>query len=150
MLDYAECLAQTGNLSEAVAVVDEVRGRAGLSPLGERQSYKVEDIWTNPETSGATDFNDEYGYAAFENNAGGDLASFMKVLDLENLKETAYELERFVDIRRWGISRDDEFLAKVKKRSSKYQQNFTPVRAWIPLPTDDVNNNPNLEQLSGW
>lgn len=150
MLDYAECLAQTGKLAEAVKVVDQVRERAGLSALGERQNYKVEDVWTNPETGASIDFNKEYGYAAFENGAAGDLQNFMKVLDLEKLKETAYELDRFTDIRRWGISRDNDFLARVKERSSKYKKNFTPVRAWIPLPTDDVNNNPNLEQLPGW
>ncbi|MBQ1619272.1 MAG: RagB/SusD family nutrient uptake outer membrane protein [Bacteroidales bacterium] len=150
LLEYAECLAQTGDLAGAVKVVDQVRARAGLCPLGERQNYKVEDVWTNSETNGTTDFNAEYGYAAFENNAAGNLADFMKVLDLEKLKETAYELDRFTDIRRWGISRDNEFLAKVKKRSYKYNANFTPVRAWIPLPTDDVKNNPNLEQLTGW
>jgi len=151
MLDYAECLAQTGDLKGAVAVIDQVRARAGLSPLGERQDYKVESVWTNPETGGTTDFNAEYGYAAFENNSSSyTLSDIMKVLDLECMKESLFELERFVDIRRWGVSRDNEFLAKVKKRSYKYNANFTPVRAWIPLPTDDVNNNPNLSQLSGW
>lgn len=150
LLEYAECLAQTGDIAGAVKVVDRVRARAGLSPLGERQDYKAESIWTNSETNGTTDFNAEYGYAAFENGNIGSLSDFMKVMDLEKLKETAYELDRFVDIRRWGISRDSDFLAKVKKRSYKYNANFTPVRAWIPLPTDDVNNNPNLSQLAGW
>ena len=151
LLDYAECLAQTGDLKGAVAIVDKVRARAGLCALGERQNYKVESVWTNPETGGTTDFNKEYGYAAFENNSTSyTLADFMKVLDIESMKESAFELDRFTNIRRWGISYDSEFLAKVKKRSYKYNANFTPVRAWIPLPTDDVQNNPNLNQLPGW
>ena len=66
------------------------------------------------------------------------------------MKETAFECERVIDLRRWGISRDDSFLQRVKKRSYKYYTNFHSVRAWIPMPTDDVNNNPNLEQLPGW
>jgi hypothetical protein len=151
LLDYAECLAQTGDLKGAVAVIDQVRARAGLSPLGERQNYKVESVWTNPETGGTTDFNKEYGYAAFENNSTSyTLSDIMKVLDIECMKESCFETERLVDIRRWGLSRDNEFLAKVKKRSYKYNANFTPVRAWLPLPTDDVQNNPNLSQLPGW
>ena len=66
------------------------------------------------------------------------------------MKETAFECERLVDLRRWGISRDDDFLNRVKKRSNKYSLYFNKVRAWIPMPIDDVNNNPNLEQLTGW
>lgn len=151
LLDYAECLAQTGDLKGAVAVIDQVRARAGLCPLGERQNYKVESVWTNPETGGTTDFNKEYGYAAFENNSTSyTLADIMKVLDIECMKESCFETERLVDIRRWGLSRDNEYLAKVKKRSYKYNANFTPVRAWLPLPTDDVQNNPKLNQLPGW
>ncbi len=151
MLDYAECLAQTGDLKGAVAVLDQVRERAGLCPLGERQNYKVESVWTNPETGATIDFNKEYGYAAFENNSTSyTLADFMKVLDIESVKESAFELDRFTNIRRWGISYDSEFLAKVKKRSYKYYANFKPVHAWLPLPTDDVQNNPNLNQLPGW
>ena len=151
LLDYAECLAQTGDLKGAVDVINQVRARAGLCALGERQNYKVESVWTNPETNGKTDFNAEYGYAAFENNSSSyTLADIMKVLDIECMKESLFELDRLVDIRRWGVSRDNEYLAKVKKRSYKYNANFTPVRAWIPLPTDDVQNNPNLDQLPGW
>lgn len=151
MLDYAECLAQTGDITEAVNVLNEVRNRAGLCNLGERQDYKVESVYTNPDTDNSTvDFNDDYGYAAFENGQIGTLEDFMAVLDIEDMKETAFECERVIDLRRWGISRDDSFLQRVKKRSYKYYTNFNSVRAWIPMPTDDVNNNPNLEQLPGW
>ena len=151
MLDYAECLAQTGDITEAVNVLNEVRNRAGLCNLGERQDYKVESVYTNPDTDNSTvDFNDDYGYAAFENSQIGTLEDFMAVLDIEDMKETAFECERVIDLRRWGISRDDSFLQRVKKRSYKYYTNFNSVRAWVPMPTDDVNNNPNLEQLPGW
>lgn len=151
MLDYAECLAQTGDITEAVNVLNEVRNRAGLCNLGERQDYKVESVYTNPDTDNSTvDFNDDYGYAAFENSQIGTLEDFMAVLDIEDMKETAFECERMIDLRRWGISRDDSFLQRVKKRSYKYYTNFNSVRAWVPMPTDDVNNNPNLEQLPGW
>lgn len=152
MLDYAECLAQTGDLPGAVTYINKVRNRAGLCDLGERQDYKVASVFTNSETELTSDFNSaEYGYPAFENNnTGYTLADVMAVLDIECMKENAFECERFVDLRRWGISFNSNFLSKVKKRSYKYNQNFTPVRAWIPMPTNDVNNNPNLSQLSGW
>ena len=151
MLDYAECLAQTGELQEAVKIINKVRNRAGLCDLGERQNYKVESIYLNSETGQTSDFNTEYGYAAFENNSGSyTLDDIMAVLDIETMKESAFECERLIDLRRWGISYNSSFLEKVKKRSYKYYANFTSVRAWLPMPTDDVNNNPNLSQLSGW
>jgi len=152
MLDYAECMAQTGDLAGAVGMINRVRNRAGLCNLGERQNYKVEAVFTNSETNATSDFNSsEYGYPAFENNSTSyTLADVMAVLDLETMKESAFECERFVDLRRWGISFDTNFLSKVKKRSYKYNANFTPTRAWLPMPTNDVNNNPNLSQLEGW
>lgn len=152
MLDYAECLAATGDLSKAVSYIDQVRDRAGLSKLGERQNYKVESVFVNPQTgNGVSDFNNDYAYAAFENNSTAyTFKDILSILDLETVKEDAFECERLVDIRRWGISADADYLAKVKRRSYKYYANFTPVRAWIPMPTDDVNNNPNLSQLTGW
>lgn len=152
MLDYAECLAATGKLAEAVAVIDQVRERAGLSKLGERQNYKVESVFTNPHTKNSVnDFNADYAYAAFENNSTSyTYKDILSILDIETVKESAFEAERLVDIRRWGISYDADFLAKVKKRSDKYNDNFTSIRAWLPMPTGDVNNNPNLDQLAGW
>lgn len=150
MMDYAECLAQTGDLSGAVDMIDEVRARAGLCKLGERQNYKQPAIYTN--SNGETiDFNADYGYAAFENNSMSyTLSDIMKVIEIEDMKESAFECERLVDLRRWGISRDNDLLQRVGKRSVKYETNFTQVRAWLPMPIDDVNNNPNLSQLAGW
>lgn len=152
MLDYAECLAQTGKLQEAVTVINQVRNRSGLSDLGERQTYKVEAIFINSETNETMDFNSaDFGYPAFENNSSSyTLADIMAVLDIENMKESAFECERLIDLRRWGLSSDSNFLSKVKRRSYKYYANYTAVRAWLPMPTDDVNNNPNLSQLPGW
>lgn len=151
MLDYAECLAQTNDLPGAVVIINKVRNRAGLCDLGERQNYKVASVYTNSENNEIIDFNADYAYAAFENNSASyTLKDVMAVLDLENMKECALECERFIDIRRWGISFDSDFLTRVKKRSYKYYANFTPVRAWIPMPTADVNNNPNLSQIEGW
>ncbi|MDR0976400.1 MAG: RagB/SusD family nutrient uptake outer membrane protein [Prevotellaceae bacterium] len=151
LLDYAECLAQTGDLAGAVGVIDQVRNRAGLCNLGERQDYKTTSTYTNSETGATIDFNDDYAYAAFENNKTSyTLADIMKVLDLETMKESAMEWERLVDLRRMGLAFDNAFLTRVKQRAAKYNANFTPVRAWIPMPTADVNNNPNLDQIPGW
>ncbi|MCI1474475.1 MAG: RagB/SusD family nutrient uptake outer membrane protein [Prevotella sp.] len=151
MLDYAECLAQTGDLKGAVDMINKVRNRAGLCDLGERQKYAVTDIYKDPDTGETIDFNNDYGYPAFYNNSTSyTLSDIMKVLDIESMKESCFECERLVNLRRWGISRDNDFLNRVKKRALKYEQNFTPVRAWIPMPTHDVDNNPNLKQLDGF
>lgn len=153
LLDYAECLAQTGNLTKAVEVIDQVRQRAGLCKLGERQDYKVVSAFNNSETNTTIDFNGaEYGYQAFEKNSTSyTLEDIMAVLDIESMKESAFECERLIDIRRWGIGQENsKVTAKAKKRSYKYYTNYKPVQAWIPMPTADVNNNPNLSQLPGW
>ena len=147
-MDYAECLAQTGDLQGAIAQIDIVRERAGLAKLSEREP--VESIYLNPLTGETIDLNKDYGYAAIK--AGNPtLADVMSVIDIEDVKESCFEGDRLVDLRRWGVAdMSGDFYKKVAARSSKYKTNFASHKAWMPIPNAEVNNNPNLEQVSGY
>ena len=148
LMDYAECLAQTGDLKGAVAQIDIVRERAGLAKLADREP--VESVWTNPLTGKTIDFNKDYGYAAIKSGAY-TLADVMNVLDIEDMKETCFESERNVNLRRWGIGDTSSALYKrAAARSSKYEKQFAPHKVWIPIPQSEEANNPNLNQIEGY
>lgn len=148
IMDYAECLAQTGDLQGAIDQIDIVRQRAGLAKLSEREP--VESKWTNPLTGATLDLNADYGYAAIK--AGNPtLKDVMSVIDIEDMKESCFEGDRLVDLRRWGVAdMSGDFYKKVAARSSKYKDNFQPHKAWMPIPNSEVNNNPNLDQVEGY
>lgn len=147
IMDYAECLAQTGDLQGAINQIDRVRERAGLAKLSEREP--VESKMTNSDGQ-VIDFNADYGYAAIK--AGKPtLADVMNVIDIEDMKESCFESDRLVDLRRWGVAdTNSAFYKRVAARSSKYRTQFQPHKAWMPIPNSEVNNNPNLEQVEGF
>lgn len=147
MLDYAECLAQTGDLKGAVDQIDKVRDRAGLAKLADR--VPVESIYLNSETGDTTDMNAEFAYSKFVDGTY-TLADIITVLDIEDMKETAFECERFVDQRRWGIGEMGAYFKKVTKRSLKFKENFEAFKVWLPIPTAEVSNNENLSQNEGY
>ena len=147
-LDYAECLAQTGDLTGAIAQIDDVRQRAGLAKLADREP--VASVYVNPDNDSSNDMNaDYYGYAAIK--AGNiTLEAIMNVLDIEDAKETAFECERFVDIRRWGIGDMGSYYNRIANRSDKFKQDFQAHKIWLPIPVAEVSNNPNLNQNTGY
>ncbi len=148
LLDYAECLARNGDLNGAVAQIDRVRERAGLAKLADREP--VTSVWTNPLTGKTIDFNKDYGYAAIKSGSFS-LADLISVLDLEDMKETCFESERNVNLRRWGVGdMSSDFYKRVAARSSKYEKQFAPHKVWIPIPQSEEANNPNLNQIEGY
>lgn len=148
LLDYAECLAKNGDLQGAVAQIDRVRQRAGLAKLADREPYDA--VWTNSLTGETIDFNADYGYAAIKSGSY-TLADVMSVLDIEDMKETCFESERNVNLRRWGVAdMNSAFYKKVAARSSKYQKQFAPHKVWVPIPQSETENNPNLSQIEGY
>ena len=148
LMDYAECLAQTGDLKGAIDQIDIVRQRAGLAKLADREPIPA--VWTNPLTDEVIDFNKDYGYAAIK-SGNYTLNDVMSVIDLEDMKETCYDSERNVNLRRWGVGgTGSAFYKRVAARSSKYKNQFAPHKVWIPIPQSEVKNNPNLEQIEGY
>lgn len=148
ILDYAECLAQTGDLSGAVAQIDIIRQRAGLAKLSEREP--LASVYTNVATGATIDMNADYGYAAIK-SGNYTLADVLSVLDIEDMKESCFESDRFVDLRRWGVGdMNGDFYKKVAARSGKYKTNFASHKVWMPIPLSEVTNNPNLTQNEGY
>lgn len=125
LLSYAECLANTGHLDEAVERVNQVRARANMPDL--------EDS-TNPEIRKSVE----------------SLSAFMDNLDIERMKECCFEYDRFFDIRRFGLGTNEAYTAKVKARSMKHANYFTNGKEWMPIPRSEVDNNPNLSQNEGY
>ena len=125
LLSYAECLANTGDLPEAVRMVNMVRNRANMPDL---------DKSTNADIR----------------NSVGSLEAFMDYLEIERAKECCFEYDRFFDLRRFGLGTDEAYTAKVKARSLKHANNFTSGKEWMPIPRSEVDNNPNLTQNEGF
>ncbi|MBQ3983923.1 MAG: RagB/SusD family nutrient uptake outer membrane protein [Bacteroidales bacterium] len=146
-LDYAECLAQTGDLTGAIKQIDDVRQRAGLAKLADREP--VTSVYVNTDNDSSNDMNLDYGYAAIK--AGNiTLDAVMSVIDIEDAKETSFECERFVDIRRWGIGEMGAYYQKVANRSDKFKKDFQAYKIWLPIPIAEVDNNSNLNQNEGY
>ena len=125
LLSYAECLAKTNNLAEAVNQVNKVRNRANMPDLANSTNARIRESVTSVD-------------------------KFMAQLDLERAKECCFEYDRFMDLRRWGLGTDAAFTAKVKARAQKYADNFTDGKQWLPIPRSEVDNNPNLTQNTGF
>lgn len=146
-LDYAECLAMTGDLPGAIQQIDDVRGRAGLAKLSER--VPVSSIYTNADNGSVIDFNADFSYAAIK--SGNFTASdILNILDIEDAKESCFECERFVDIRRWGVGRGGDYTKRLQARSDKYLDQFKSYMVWLPIPLSEVDNNPNVNQNDGY
>lgn len=125
LMSYAECLANTGDITNAVKYVDQVRARANMPKMANSTNADIR-------------------------NASSSLANFMSVLELERDKECCFEYDRFFDIRRFGLGSDAAYTAKVKARSVKHNNNFTNGKEWMPIPRSEVDNNPNLTQNAGY
>lgn len=125
LLSYAECLVMVGGASaipEAASYVNQIRERVNLYPLDE----------------------------SVHKDCLNSVDAFMKRLRIEREKEICFEYDRFIDLRRWGLGRDDEYTDEVKARSTKYKDNFSKGKEWLPIPRSDVDNNPNLTQNEGY
>ena len=125
LMSYAECLVEVGGASaipEAARYVDMVRERANLFPLAE----------------------------SVHKDCLNSLEAFKKRLYIEREKEICFEYDRLFDLRRWGLGTDEAFTNEVKARSTKFKDNFTKGKEWLPIPRSDVDNNPNLTQNEGY
>ena len=125
LLSYAECLVMVGGASaipEAASYVNQIRERVNLYPLDE----------------------------SVHKDCLNSVDAFMKRLRIEREKEICFEYDRFIDLRRWGLGSDDEYTEEVKARSTKYKDNFSKGKEWLPIPRSDVDNNPNLTQNEGY
>lgn len=125
LLSYAEAIIMVDGdkgIAEAAKYVDMVRERVNLYPLAE----------------------------SVHKDCLKDAKSFMSYLRIEREKETCFEYERLFDLRRWGLGTDDAYTNEVKARARKFNDNFSKGKEWLPIPMQDVDNNPNLTQNEGY
>lgn len=138
LLNYAEALNEfSGPVSEVYDVIHQLRARAGIEP-GPDNSYGI------PANLSKEQMRD--------------------VVRNERRLELAFEEHRYFDIRRWKIAEEvmnQPFGGVNIQRTSggletyDYVNVFTPrFRApsmyLYPIPYDEVNKNPQMEQNPGW
>ncbi len=121
LLMYAECLNELGKTNEAYPYVDRVRARVGMRPLA--TAY--------PEI-------------------GNDKTLFAKRLRIERVLELNGECVRWFDIKRWELYNDPAELETLKVRDPDFNNFVVGVSQRQPIPSDEVSNNKNLHQLSGY
>ncbi len=118
LLMYAECIAQSGgSLSTAVAQVDRVRARANMPKLS-------------------------VNHAA----ATTDKDTFLKRLQMERVLELATEGHRWADIKRWGLLDNQAGINELKGRDPDFNNFVTGRHNCLPIPSNEANNNPNIDQ----
>ncbi|HOM63970.1 MAG TPA: RagB/SusD family nutrient uptake outer membrane protein [Dysgonamonadaceae bacterium] len=118
LLMYAECIANTDNdLSKAVGLVNRVRQRVNMPEL------KVNHF-------DATQSKD----------------AFLKRLQMERSLELCSEGQRWADIKRWGLVDNQGGIDELIARDEDFRNFVIGKHNCLPIPSDDVNNNPNQQQ----
>lgn len=80
---------------------------------------------------------------------GLDQASLRQAIRDERVRELAIEGYRWWDLRRWGIAAD-RFQKNPELRGNSGGQFVTGKHEYYPLPRQDVDSNPNLNQNPGY
>ncbi len=150
LLLYAECLANDGELAEAMAQVNAIRERAG----NEKNIIKIED------TPAANYTIEQYpvSHAAFT-----DKETCIKAVRMERKLELAMEGQRWFDLVRWGgqymstaiseyLNFEKAFIAKFATSSG-----LAAAKTTFPVPSKqiqtmgtDESGKPYLEQHGPW
>lgn len=121
LLMYAECLNALDATADAYQYVDRVRGRAGLAPLAEAYPQ-----------------------------IGNDKQKFLERLQIERALELNGECVRWFDLKRWGLAETEQGLEALRERDPDFLNYVPGVSFRQPLPSSEVLNNPNMNQLEGY
>lgn len=151
MLLYAECLANDGELSAAMDLVNQIRSRAALDvniiKLADGSPAANYKISTYPST-----------HAAYSNRE-----VCMKAIRMERKLELAMEGERWFDLVRWG----GDYMAQEIRAYIDYEKNYIPKfagasylpasRTMLPVPDNEIltlgndeSGKPYLVQPDPW
>lgn len=119
LLMYAECLANipSGDLSEAVELVNQVRARANMPEL-----------------------------AVNHPNATTSKQEFLKRLQMERALELSLEGHRWADIKRWGLVSTQAGLDELIGRDPDFRNFVIGKHNALPIPSSEINNNQGLTQ----
>jgi len=151
MLLYAECLANDGQLSEAMGLVNQIRNRAALpvNIIKQADGTPAANYKVSPYPS---------SHAAFT-----DKATCIKAIRMERKLELAMESTRWFDLTRWGgdyMSQEiGAYLAYEQKFIDKFAgvPTLSPARTMFPIPLtqiqaagNDETGAPYLVQPAPW
>lgn len=118
LLMYAECIANSeSDISKAVALVDRVRARANMPNLA---------VNHGPATQSKE--------------------AFLKRLQIERTLELCTEGQRWADIKRWGLLDMQTGVDQLISRDEGFRNFVIGKHGCLPIPSDEINNNPNLQQ----
>lgn len=119
LLMYAECLANqpSGDLAEAVGLVNQVRARVNMPELATNHPQAVA---TKP--------------------------AFLKRLQMERSLELCLEGHRWADIKRWGLVDNQSGLDELKGRDSDFNNFILGKHNVLPIPSNEISNNTGLTQ----
>ena len=120
-LMYAEVLQAKGNESLAMEYMNKIRRRA----------YSL-----NPEIAAP----------AVDYNVSG--IALRDSIREERWREFLYEMHNWYDFRRWGIVAQE--MAKVGVTRTTTALKYTPQSEYLPIPSIEVERNPNCPQSEGY
>ena len=128
LLMRAEALAQLGQTTEALALVNQVRERAaGMAPASVVSNYQ-----------------NKYGvnYAVGKNNGSFSKEETMKIIKMERRLELALESERFFDLVRWGDAANvlnKYYTSESQKMNFLNGSQFTANKnEYLPVPYEQM------------
>lgn len=121
LLRYAEVLNELGETSKAYEYVDIVRERANMKPL-----------------------------AVGHPEIGNDKDKFLERLKKERILELSGESVRWEDLKRWGDLDSQESIDKIAERDPDFNNFVVDKHIRLPIPQEEVENNPNLKQNPGY
>lgn len=172
-LTYAEALAQTGSLAEAIPYIDAVRARVGLGGLVACNPTK--NLTTNKENLLAEIMRERACDLAFQNERYFDMIRYKRA-DLFERPLHGLRIYRLVkDGNGWKREESQWYNKSFNKKLAETDPNFyepshfdyerfqitTGARAWWtsgfdpkwylqPFPITEVNKNYGLVQNAGW
>ena len=113
LLNYAECIAETGgSITDAAGYVDQVRERVGLHKLSE-------SIYADCLSSRET---------------------FLKRIQVERPLELCFEGWRWADLKRWGLLSTQGGIDELRSRDPEFNNFVLGKHHRQPLPQTEVDN----------
>ena len=75
-----------------------------------------------------------------------DKTAFLKRLQMERVLELATEGHRWADLKRWGLTSNQAGVDELKARDPDFNNFVVGRHSSLLIPSDEDNNNPNVDQ----
>lgn len=153
LMNYAEAANETGHPVEAIAVLMQIRERAGIEP-GTDEAYGLDQGMTRDEIRDAI-YHERYIEFAFEGKRFWDLRRARRLhTKIDNMRKHGLQptlkagLDPFADVNYLPKDFDYEVREPFYKGVSIM---YTPEKYYFfPILKDEMEKNPELEQNIGW